>query len=384
MFEFSFLPPEINSALIYGGVGAGSLFAAASAWNGLASDLGGAASSFGSVVSALAQGAWTGPTSEGMTAAAGLYGAWLDAASARAAQAAATVLEVATSFEAAQMATVHPVAVLENRTQLLALIATNFLGLNTPAIAATEFGYEEMWAQDVGAMSGYQAGAMSAAAQLVPFSLPPVSLAGLEATAAGLVDAAGDSAAVIVPAVSAGFTTASPMIQSAGVLMGPLGYVMSPMQMLLSMAMQSGTSSGVGAATAAGAAATLPMDAAKLVGDTTAIPKGLGGSGLGGLSAGMGQARLMGAMSVPSTWPGSMEAGMSSAAMAGMARAGMPGAAMAAEEAAMAGGMSPMPMPMPMGGAGAAGMPGMGGMMRGGAGAHVVQNRPAVVPRTGI
>ncbi|MBY0440733.1 MAG: PPE family protein [Mycobacteriaceae bacterium] len=382
MVEFEFFPPEVNSALIYGGAGASSLFAAAAAWDGLAADLGGAASSFSSVVSTLAGGAWSGPTSAAMAGAAAPYVSWLATAAAQAAGAAAQVRAVATSFEAAQTATVHPVAVLANRTQLLTLIATNILGLNTPAIAATEFDYGEMWAQDVGAMSGYQAGAMSAAAQLVPFSLPPVDLAGLGVAATGLVADAADSAAVIVPAISSGFTTASPMLQSGSLLLTPIGYAMSPMQMLLSMAMQGATGSGAGAA-AAGAAAAVPVDAAKLVGDTSAIPKGLGASGLGALSGGMGQARLMGAMSVPSTWPGAMEAGMSSGAMAGMARAGMPGAAMAAEEAAMAGGMSPMPMPMPMG-AGAGGMPGMGGMMRGGAGAHVVQNRPTVVPRTGV
>ena len=35
------------------------------------------------------------------------------------------------------------------------LIATNLLGMNTPAIMATEAQYEEMWAQDVAAMLGY-------------------------------------------------------------------------------------------------------------------------------------------------------------------------------------------------------------------------------------
>ena len=45
------------------------------------------------------------------------------------------------------------------------------------------------------------------------------------------------------------------------------------------------------------------------------------------------------------------------------------------------GGMTPMPMPM--GGMGGGGMP--GGMMgRGGASPHVVQNRPSVIPRTGV
>ncbi|CCG13010.1 putative TRANSPOSASE [Mycobacterium tuberculosis 7199-99] len=36
---FSWLPPEINSARMFAGAGSGPLFAAASAWEGLAADL---------------------------------------------------------------------------------------------------------------------------------------------------------------------------------------------------------------------------------------------------------------------------------------------------------------------------------------------------------
>ena len=39
----------------------------------------------------------------------------------------------------------------------MTLIATNVLGQNTPAIAATEAQYAEMWAQDAEAMYGYAA-----------------------------------------------------------------------------------------------------------------------------------------------------------------------------------------------------------------------------------
>jgi len=67
---FAFFPPEINSALISSGAGSGPLLMAALAWDGLAADLGGAASSFDSVVSALAGGSWTGPSSMMMVAAA--------------------------------------------------------------------------------------------------------------------------------------------------------------------------------------------------------------------------------------------------------------------------------------------------------------------------
>jgi len=42
--EFSFLPPEINSARIFAGAGSGPLFLAAEAWNSLAADLAGSAS----------------------------------------------------------------------------------------------------------------------------------------------------------------------------------------------------------------------------------------------------------------------------------------------------------------------------------------------------
>ncbi|EUA10536.1 PPE family protein [Mycobacterium kansasii 732] len=39
--EFAWLPPEINSARIFAGAGAGPLFAAASAWEALAAELAG-------------------------------------------------------------------------------------------------------------------------------------------------------------------------------------------------------------------------------------------------------------------------------------------------------------------------------------------------------
>ncbi|MCV7102015.1 PPE domain-containing protein [Mycobacterium palustre] len=77
MPDFSLLPPEINSALIYAGAGAGPLFAAATAWDGLATDLWASASSFGAVISALAEGPWTGPASEAMAGAAAPYASWL-------------------------------------------------------------------------------------------------------------------------------------------------------------------------------------------------------------------------------------------------------------------------------------------------------------------
>lgn len=53
VMNFSVLPPEINSALMFAGAGPGPMLAAASAWTGLAGDLGSAAASFSAVTSQL-------------------------------------------------------------------------------------------------------------------------------------------------------------------------------------------------------------------------------------------------------------------------------------------------------------------------------------------
>src|SRR5689334_10896134 len=187
---FVFFPPEINSALIFGGPGSGPLFEAASAWDGLAAELSSSASSFNTVVSDLASGPWLGPSSTSMTAAAAPYVEWLLLAAAQAEVAALQARMAALAFEGALVATVPLPEVLANRARLLVLIATNFLGLNTAAIAQTELEYVEMWAQDVAAMLGYQTGAQTMAQALPNFSVPPAAL-GDGAPSADVADLAG-------------------------------------------------------------------------------------------------------------------------------------------------------------------------------------------------
>ena len=97
VLNFSWLPPEINSARIFAGAGSGSLHTAASAWDGLASDLSASVSSFQSVLSGLANGAWTGPASLSMAAAAVPYVTWLSGAAAQAAEAAGQARAAATA-----------------------------------------------------------------------------------------------------------------------------------------------------------------------------------------------------------------------------------------------------------------------------------------------
>ena len=166
--NFSVLPPEVNSARMFSGAGSAPMLTAAAAWDGLASELGSAASSFSSVTSGLTDQAWQGPASAAMTAAAAPYTGWLSAAAAQATGAAGQARTVAGAFEAALAATVHPLQVAANRNGLAQLVMWNLFGQNAPAIAAAEAEYEQMWAQDVAAMAGYHAGASAAAAQLAP------------------------------------------------------------------------------------------------------------------------------------------------------------------------------------------------------------------------
>jgi PPE-repeat protein len=166
--NFTVLPPEINSARMFSGAGSAPMLTAAAAWDGLASELGSAASSFSSVTSGLTDQAWQGPASAAMTAAAAPYAGWLSAAATQATGAAGQARTVAGAFEAALAATVHPLQVAVNRNGLVQLVMSNLFGQNAPAIAAAEAEYEQMWAQDVAAMAGYHSGASAAGAALAP------------------------------------------------------------------------------------------------------------------------------------------------------------------------------------------------------------------------
>jgi PPE-repeat protein len=192
--DFGALPPEINSARMYAGPGSGPMLAAASAWDVLAAELGSAASSYGSVVSSLAEGSWLGPASASMAAAATPYVEWMSTTATEAEQTGYQAKAAAAAYEAAFAMTVPPAVVAANRAQLAALVATNVLGQNTPAIAATEALYGEMWAQDAAAMYGY-AGSSAAASTVTPFGSPPetTNAAGAASQAGTVAQATGTS-----------------------------------------------------------------------------------------------------------------------------------------------------------------------------------------------
>lgn len=189
--DFALLPPEVNSARMYTGPGAGSMSAAAGSWDALAAELSATAEAYGSILSGLTSMNWHGPAAEAMAATAAPYVGWLYSTAEQTRLTGIQAKAAVAAFEQAYAMTVPPPVIAANRAQLMALIATNFFGQNTAAIAATEAEYAEMWAQDAAAMYGYTTSS-AAATQLTPFASPKQTTnpAGIAAQSAAVNQAA--------------------------------------------------------------------------------------------------------------------------------------------------------------------------------------------------
>jgi PPE-repeat protein len=324
MMDFGALPPEINSGRMYAGAGSGPLVAAAAAWQGLASELGSAATLYRAVISDLT-GAWVGPSSLSMAAAATPYAAWMNTTAAQAEQTASQLGAAIAAYEAAFTATVPPPLIAANRATLAALVATNILGQNTPAIAATEAQYAQMWAQDAGAMYGY-AGASAAATTLTPFTPPPQTTnpAATGTQAGAVTQAAGTSAGATqntlsqVPNTLQALNSGDPSQWLLDLLNNPW---ITDFETIGAGAQGFIGAYGASVVTAAGSlfipnpminaavmaakiAATTPAAA---VPEAAAPAAGVGGlagplGGGGGVSAGLSRAAAVGGLSVPQSW----------------------------------------------------------------------------------
>jgi len=332
--DFGALPPEVNSGRMYAGAGSGTLVAAATAWDELAAELSTAAASYQATVSELTYGSWRGASSTLMSAAAAPYVEWMNATAAQAEQTANQARSAAVAYEAAFTATVPPPVIALNRTVLASLVATNIIGQNTPAIAATEAHYGEMWAQDAAAMYAY-AGAAATATKLTPFTAAPqntnpaatvtqaAAVTHASATPAANAQTALSTIPNLLQSLTAGPTSealtqitesliglfgtssayafggAAPFLSADGVLvitgpmvatsLGPLVAQLSAAPAAAGLA-SSPVGSGVGSSTLVGSHG-LGLDASAAVGGRTA-----------GASAGLGQAAAVGKLSVPLSW----------------------------------------------------------------------------------
>ncbi|OBK10438.1 PPE family protein [Mycobacterium asiaticum] len=192
--DFGALPPEVNSLRMYTGPGSAPLLAAVSAWDRLAAELHATAAAYDTVISVLTGDGWLGPASESMLTAITPYLTWMTLTGVKAEEAASQAAAAAGAYEAAYAMTVPPATVAANRAQLQMLVATNLIGQNTPAIAANEAAYGEMWAQDAAAMYGY-ATSSAVASTLTPFTQPAqvTDPAGQAAQAGAVTQAAGNA-----------------------------------------------------------------------------------------------------------------------------------------------------------------------------------------------
>ena len=334
--DFTFLPPEVNSARMYAGPGSGSLLAAAGSWDSLAAELDTTAQTYESVLSGLTTFQWRGPASEAMAATAAHYMGWLQTTAAQTKQTAMQARAAAAAYAQAHAMTVPPPALTANRAQLHGLIATNFFGQNTAAIAATEAQYAEYWAQDAAAMSGYAASS-AAAAQLTPFSSPQqtTNAAGLTAQNAAVTQANASAAASSpVSQVVAALSQAAQAVPAQLLPIFP-GGVIPDLNFTLLNAIQA-TATAISStyfleATPAGIFASekllgIPLPAVAPAAGAVAPAAGLrgaasslgGGAGLGNVTATLARAGTIGPMSVPASWSAPSSSHVAALAPAGL------------------------------------------------------------------
>src|ERR1700733_2666990 len=188
--SFSLIPPEINSALMYQGAGSGPLLEAATAWDGLAADLEATATQYQTAVTNLTTGAWLGPSSAHMDAAAEPYIAWLQSTAAEAAQTRAQAKAAAGAYQTAYARMWPPPVITANRAELTPLVSNNFLGQNTGAIAQNEAEYLDMWIQDALGMDTYNMNSTGASSGLPAQTAAPMVTSGSNALAAAPAAAA--------------------------------------------------------------------------------------------------------------------------------------------------------------------------------------------------
>ncbi len=172
MSDLGLLPPEVSSAQIYSGPGSASFMAAASAWNGVAAEMTAGALGLDKVIMALSGEEWLGPASAAMVSAVQPYVEWMTTTAAHAEQAAAQAQSAAAAYETVLASVIPPPLVLLNRTELSQAMATNVLGQNNGIIAQLEAQYQEFWANNTMALYNY-ANQSAAATNLTAFKNAP-------------------------------------------------------------------------------------------------------------------------------------------------------------------------------------------------------------------
>ncbi|MGD1238520.1 PPE family protein [Mycobacterium seoulense] len=327
VLDFAAVPPEITSSLMYAGAGAAPLMAAATAYANLAAEVSATATQWESIISLLTSEQWTGGGSAAAAAAAQPIIAYLTETATTLEQAGAQATASAAAYEAAFAATVPPPVIAANRTLLATLVATNFLGVNSAAIAATEAQYAAMWAQDAAMMAAYQA-ASAVAGVLTPVTpltstTNPATAAAADSTALAADSTGGTVQALAAPISNAAAAAPSLPFTTSGLLSSIDNFLGTP-------SVLNGINGAVNTA-AWWVCNTIPtaVSLGHTLGSVPSIPFALtdsvtplaGGMVQGtmvgsvsgaGASAALGEASAVGGLSVPAGWNAAAPASLAS------------------------------------------------------------------------
>ncbi|OBB86150.1 hypothetical protein A5760_05370 [Mycobacterium colombiense] len=382
VLDFAAIPPEITSSLMYAGAGAAPLMAAATSYANLAAEVSSTATQWESITSLLTSEQWTGGGSAAAAAAAQPIIAYLTETAATLEQASAQAMASAAAYEAAFAATVPPPVIAANRTLLATLVATNFLGINSAAIAATEAQYAAMWAQDAAMMAAYQA-ASAAAGVLTPVtplaSTTNPAAAGAADSTALAADSTGGTVQALAAPLAAAPAAVDPTLpfQTTGILSSIDNFLGTPS---VFNAINGGVNTGawftmnaIPTAVSLGhTLGTVPSIPFALTDSVTPLAGGMvpgtmvGSVSGAGASAALGEASAVGGLSVPAGWSAAAPATAAASAAAPLEGSGWTAAAEAEPVTAMPG------------------MPGMAGAAKG-AGAYGAGPRygfkPIVMPK---
>ncbi|BBY21469.1 PPE family protein [Mycobacterium stomatepiae] len=280
--DFGALPPEVNSGRMYSGPGPATLLAASAEWEELAAEMHLAASQCESVVAQLIGESWRGSSATAMTQAVLPYAGWVRSTAARCEDVATKATVAASAYETAYAMMVPPPVIVANRARLAALIASNLVGQNTPAIMVAEAEYSEMWAQDAAAMYSYAANSAGVSG-LSSFAPPPSTTDPGEGASAKLLNSAASTLRGL-----AGPGNGASIAMGAGAPLASSG-ISSSLTMLSRLAKTSAKSPGTSTTAGMQAAAQLATSAITALLDipSSTAPE-IGTSALGFGSDGLG------------------------------------------------------------------------------------------------
>lgn len=160
---------------------------------------------------------WHGLTASSVQSTVATQLTWMRTLQTQLVLAAARTAEQAAAFSTAYASMAPMPRIVENRVTTATLHATNFLGLNTPAIALKEGEYAGFWAQDVAVQSAYWA-ATVANTTFEPF-VPAPPMAGIASFPPVITQALGAAEAAVDKVRMAAINASA----TAGVLKGRVG-----------------------------------------------------------------------------------------------------------------------------------------------------------------